>query len=306
MSIRIVPLEDPLELRELSLHGHRLAYRQAGKGPVVVLIHGITSDSRTWRRVLPYLARRFTVIAPDLIGHGGSDKPKGDYSLGAHASAVRDLLVALGHDRASFVGHSLGGGIAMQLSYQFPERCERLALVDSGGLGRGVSMLLRAATLPGSELVLPVLAASRMLDAGRLAGGLLRRLGLRAGTDIEEIARGHATLADREARAAFVQTLRSVVEPGGQRVNAANRLYLAEQIPLLLIWGQHDSLIPVAHAHETHELLPASQLEVFSDSGHFPQLDQPERFIDVLAAFIDSTEPAKLDAEGWRELLKTG
>jgi pimeloyl-ACP methyl ester carboxylesterase len=255
---------------------------------------------------MPYLARRFTVVAPDLMGHGGSDKPKGDYSLGAHASAVRDLLVALGHDRATFVGHSLGGGIAMQLSYQFPERCERLVLVDSGGLGRGVSMLLRAATLPGSELVLPLLAASRLLDAGRLAGGLLGRLGLRAGTDIEEIARGHATLADAGARAAFVQTLRSVVEPGGQRVNAANRLYLAEPLPLLVIWGQHDSLIPVAHAHETHELLPSSRLEVFPDSGHFPQLDEPERFIDVLGAFIDSSEPAKLDPEGWRELLKAG
>ena len=306
MTAQSVTPEDPLELRELVLHGHRVAYRQAGSGPVVVLIHGITSDSRTWRRVMPYLARRFTVIAPDLIGHGGSDKPKGDYSLGAHASYVRDLLVALGHDRASFVGHSLGGGIAMQLSYQFPERCERLVLVDSGGLGRGVSLLLRAATLPGSELVLPLLAASRLLEAGRLAGGLLGRLGLRAGTDIEEIARGHATLADRDTRAAFVQTLRSVVGPSGQRVNAANRLYLAEQLPLLLIWGQHDSLIPVAHAHETHEMLPASLLEVFADSGHFPQLDEPERFIDVLGAFIDSTEPSQLDAEGWRELLKTG
>jgi pimeloyl-ACP methyl ester carboxylesterase len=306
MAIRIVPSQDPLELRELTLHGHRIAYRQAGNGPVVVLIHGITSDSRTWRRVMPYLARRFTVIAPDLTGHGGSDKPKGDYSLGAHASALRDLLAALGHDRASFVGHSLGGGIAMQLSYQFPERCERLVLVDSGGLGRGVSMLLRAATLPGSELVLPLLAASRLLDAGRLAGGLLGRLGLRAGTDIEEIARGHATLADAGARAAFVQTLRSVVEPGGQRVNAANRLYLAERMPLLVMWGEHDSLIPVAHAHETHELLPSSRLEVFPESGHFPQLDEPERFIDVLGAFIDSTEPAKLDPEGWRELLKAG
>jgi pimeloyl-ACP methyl ester carboxylesterase len=306
MPVRIVTREDPLELRELTLHGHRIAYRQAGSGPVVVLIHGITSDSRTWRRVMPYLARRFTVLAPDLIGHGASDKPKGDYSLGAHASSLRDLLVALGHDRASFVGHSLGGGIAMQLSYQFPERCERLALVDSGGLGRGVSLLLRAATLPGSELVLPLLAAGRLLDAGRLAGGLLGRLGLRAGTDIEEIARGHATLADSQARAAFVQTLRSVVEPGGQRINAANRLYLAERLPLLLIWGEHDSLIPVAHAHETHELLPASRLEVFPDSGHFPQLDEPERFIDVLGDFIDATEPSSLDPEGWRELLKAG
>ncbi len=297
---------DALRLRKLSLHGHRVAYREAGSGQVVVLIHGLTSDSSTWRRVLPYLARRFTVIAPDLAGHGGSAKPRGDYSLGAHASGVRDLLLALGHDRATFVGHSLGGGVAMQLSYQFPERCERLVLVDSGGLGRDVSLLLRAATLPGSEFVLPLLAASRLLDAGRLAGSVLGRLGLRAGTDIEEMARGHATLADGETRAAFVHTLRSVVEPGGQRVNASNRLYLAKYLPLLLVWGEHDSLIPVSHGLAAHAQLPGSRLEVFADSGHFPQLDEPERFLDVLIDFIDSTQPAALDADGWRELLSAG
>ncbi len=297
---------DEPELRELILHGHPIAYRQAGSGPVVVLIHGITSDSGTWRRVMPYLARRFTVIAPDLFGHGASAKPKGDYSLGAHASALRDLLVALGHDRATFVGHSLGGGIAMQLSYQFPERCERLVLVDSGGLGRDVSVLLRAATLPGSELVLPLLVASRLLDLGRLAGNVLRRLGLRAGTDIEEIARGHATLSDGGARGAFVHTLRAVVDPGGQRVNASNRLYLTKHLPLLLMWGEHDSLIPAAHGRATQEQVPDSRLELFADSGHFPQLDEPERFLDVLIDFIESTEPATLDADGWRELLVAG
>jgi pimeloyl-ACP methyl ester carboxylesterase len=288
------------------LHGHRVAYRHAGSGPVVVLIHGITSSSAIWARVMPYLARRFTVIAPDLIGHGKSAKPRGDYSLGAHACGVRDLLLALGHDRASIVGHSLGGGIAMQFSYQFPERCERLVLVDSGGLGRDVSALLRAATLPGAELVLPWLAATRLLDAGALAGRLLNRLGLRARTDFEEMARGHATLADRDARAAFVNTLRSVVEPGGQRIEASNRLYLATHIPFLLAWGERDSIIPVAHARRTHEQVPGSRLEVFPDSGHFPQLDEPERFLDVLVDFIDSTEPADLHADRWRELLNGG
>jgi pimeloyl-ACP methyl ester carboxylesterase len=293
-----------LKLRRLVLHGDRVAYRMAGSGPVVVLIHGITSSSVTWARVMPYLARRFTVIAPDLIGHGRSAKPKGDYSLGAHASVVRDLLLALGHDRASIVGHSLGGGIAMQFSYQFPDRCERLVLVDSGGLGRDVSLLLRAATLPGSELVLPVLAATRLLDAGRLAGRVLNGLGLRARTDFEEIARGHATLSDPEARAAFVQTLRSVVEPGGQRVDAASRLYLAAHIPFLLVWGEADSIIPVSHGRSAHEQVPSSRLEVFRDSGHFPQLDEPERFLDVLVDFIDSTEPADLGADRWRELIE--
>jgi len=292
-----------LELRRLTLHGHRVAYRHAGSGPVIVLIHGITSSSDTWTRVMPYLTRRFTVIAPDLIGHGESAKPKGDYSLGAHACSVRDLLLMLGHDRASIVGHSLGGGIAMQFSYQFPERCERLVLVDSGGLGRDVNPLLRAATLPGSELVLPLLAATRLLDAGALVGRLLGRLGLHARTDLKEIARGHATLSDPEARAAFVHTLRSVVEPGGQRIDASNRLYLAEHIPFLLAWGERDSIIPVSHGHATHKQVPGSRLEVFPRSGHFPQLDEPERFIDVLLDFIDSTEPAALETDLWRELL---
>jgi pimeloyl-ACP methyl ester carboxylesterase len=293
------------DLRHVSLHGHRVAYRQAGSGPAVVLIHGLTSDSKTWSRVMPSLARRFTVIAPDLAGHGGSDKPKGDYSLGAHASAVRDLLLTLGHDRASIVGHSLGGGIAMQFSYQFPERCERLVLVDSGGLGREVSLLLRAATLPGSEFVLPFLAAARLLDAGELAGRLLGRVGLRAHTDVEEMARGHATLSDAGARAAFVHTLRSVVEPGGQRVDASDRLYLAQHIPFLLVWGERDSIIPVSHGRATHQQVPGSRLELFANSGHFPQLDEPERFIDVLVDFMDATEPAMLDAARWSALLDT-
>ncbi|HEY2141492.1 MAG TPA: alpha/beta fold hydrolase [Solirubrobacteraceae bacterium] len=268
-----------------------------------MLVHGITSNSATWGRVMPYLARHFTVIAPDLIGHGESAKPKGDYSLGAHASGVRDLLVALGHDRATFVGHSLGGGIAMTVAYQFPERCERLVLVDSGGLGREVNLLLRAATLPGSELVLPLLAATRLLDAARFAGGVLNRLGLRAGTDVEEIARGHATLIDREARAAFVHTLRAVVDPGGQRIDASDRLYLAKHIPFLLIWGERDSIIPVSHGHAAHAQVPGSRLEIFPNAGHFPQLDEPQRFLDVLTDFVETTEPAVLDPDDWRKLL---
>jgi pimeloyl-ACP methyl ester carboxylesterase len=154
--------------RRLNLHGEEIAYRTAGEGPALLLIHGITSDSTVWERVMPGLARQCTVIAPDLAGHGESHRGRGDYSLGAHASTLRDLLMTLGHTRATVLGHSLGGGVAMQFAYQFPEMCERLVLVDSGGLGQEVSFLLRAATLPGSELVLPLLAASRR--AQRSAG----------------------------------------------------------------------------------------------------------------------------------------
>jgi pimeloyl-ACP methyl ester carboxylesterase len=293
-------------IRRVSLHGVRVAYRQAGSGPVVVLIHGITSDSSTWARVMPGLAQRFTVLAPDLAGHGASDKPRADYSLGAHASGLRDLLAALGHERATFVGHSLGGGVAMQLAYQHPELCERLVLVDSGGLGREVNVLLRAATLPGSEYVIPLLAAARLPDAGRLAGRALRSVGLRVGTDLQEISRGHATLADAGARAAFLHTLRAVVDAGGQRIDASSRLYLAQHLPLLLMWGERDGIIPVSHGRAAHRRLPDSRLAVFRHSGHFPHLDEPELFLEVLGDFIDATEPSALAPEEWRELLLTG
>jgi pimeloyl-ACP methyl ester carboxylesterase len=302
---RRVPAAD-LELKEIELHGHRVAYRSAGSGPAVVLVHGITSTSATWERVMPYLATRFTVIAPDLIGHGESAKPRGDYSLGAYASGVRDLMVTLGHESATFVGHSLGGGVVMQLAYQFPERCERLVLVDSGGLGRELNLVLRAATLPLSEVVLPLLASARLLGVGRAVGGFFGRLGLHAGTDMAELARGHASLEDPEARAAFVHTLRTIVDPLGQRVNATDRLYLAENIPFMIVWGERDPIIPVEHGLSAHELVPSSRLELFEDAGHFPHLDEPQRFLDVLLDFIETTEPADVNPEEWRGMLKNG
>jgi pimeloyl-ACP methyl ester carboxylesterase len=293
-------------LHEVVLHGHRVFYRSAGTGPVLVLVHGITSTSATWANVLPYLAERFTVVAPDLLGHGESAKPRGDYSLGAYASGIRDLLIALGHERATFVGHSLGGGIAMQLAYQFPEHCERLVLISSGGLGREITGLLRAASLPGSELVLPLLANGHVLGAGRVVGRLLGRIGLRVHTDLEEVLRGHASLSDGEARAAFLQTLRTIVDHGGQRVDASDRLYLARAIPFLLVWGDRDPIIPVEHARAAQRLVPGSRLEVFPNVGHFPHLDDPLRLVRVLFDFMGTTEPAQIDTGRWSKLLQAG
>jgi pimeloyl-ACP methyl ester carboxylesterase len=301
------PSEPGLDgLHEVVLHGHRVFYRGAGSGPVIVLVHGITSTSATWANVLPYLAERFTVIAPDLLGHGESSKPRGDYSLGAYASGIRDLLMALGHDRATFVGHSLGGGIAMQLAYQFPEHCERLVLVGSGGLGRDITALLRAASLPGSELVLPLLVNERVLGAGRMVGSLLGRVGLRVHTDLGEVLRGHASLSDGEARAAFIHTLRTIVDPWGQRVDASDRLYLAQAIPFLILWGERDPIIPVEHARAAHRLVPGSRLELFPNAGHFPHLDDPLRFVALLIDFMETTEPADVHADRWGELLRGG
>ena len=297
----------PLDgLHEILLHGHRVFCRSAGNGPVVVLVHGITSTSATWGNLLPYLAEHFTVIAPDLLGHGESAKPRGDYSLGAYASGIRDLLLALGHERATFVGHSLGGGVAMQLAYQFPEHCERLVLVDSGGLGREITPLLRAASLPGSELVLPLLVDDRVLGIGRGVGRLLGRVGLRVHTDLGEVLRGHASLSDGDARAAFLHTLRTIVDPMGQRVNASDRLYLAQAIPFLIVWGERDPIIPVEHAFTAHRLVPGSRLEVFPDAGHFPHLDDPLRFLRLLIDFVERSEPAEVDTDRLGALLRNG
>ncbi len=294
------------EIQEKTIHGHRVSYRVAGDGPVLVLVHGITGNCETWRSVMPLLAERYTVLAPDLLGHGGSAKPRGDYSLGAYASGVRDLLVALGHERATFVGHSLGGGVAMQLAYQFPERCERLALVSSGGLGREVSWLLRAATLPGTELVLPLLTTPRLLGLGRDLARFLGRLGLQPGTDLAEMARGHASLDEPDARQAFVQTLRAVIDPGGQRVSARDRLYLASGMPTLIAWGDNDPIIPAEHGRSAHEAMPGSRFVTFGGAGHFPHLDDPLRFVEVLGDFMETTEPSALEDDRLRDLLNAG
>jgi pimeloyl-ACP methyl ester carboxylesterase len=295
-----------MDHEEITLHGHRVTYRRAGWGPVVVLVHGITGSSKTWEDVIEPLAENYTVVAPDLLGHGESAKPRGDYSLGAYASGIRDLIAAIGHDRATVVGHSLGGGVAMQMAYQFPERVERMVLVSSGGLGREVHLLLRAAALPGSEIVLPLLASPGLI--GRLdgLGGVLGRLGLRAGADLDEMWQGFSSLADPGARAAFIHTLRTILDPGGQRVSAVDRLYLAAEMPSLIMWGERDPIIPFRHGVNATETMPGSRLVTFPDAGHFPHRQDPKRFVRELTDFIESTEPGDTRDERMRELLREG
>ena len=276
-----------------------------------MLVHGITGDSRQWNEIIPQLADRYTVLAPDLLGHGESAKPRGDYSLGAYAASLRDLLILLGHRRATVVGHSLGGGIAMQFSYEYPVFCERLVLVDSGGLGPEVHALLRAATLPGSEFVLPLIAHSRLHILGEAVGQALGRFGLELGHDLAEMVRGYASLSDAEARRAFLHTARAVIDIAGQRVTATDRLYLAELLPTLIIWGRRDPIIPVAHAAVAQRAVPDSRVEIFDRSGHFPHIEEPVRFARVLIDFIESTEAAEFefspgDLETLRERMKKG
>ena len=245
---------------------------------------------------MPALAKRFTVLAPDLLGQGQSDKPRGEYSLGAHANTLRDLMDTLGHKRATVVGQSLGGGVAMQFAYQFPERCERLVLVDSGGLGREVTFYLRMLTVPGFESVFPLFCTPRLRDAGNRVATWLGRAGVRSTPARQEIWRAYTSLADTETRHAFFRSLRDVIEFRGQAVSALGRLYRAAELPTLVLWGAQDPFIPVSHAVAAHEAIPGSRLEILDGVGHYPHCEAPERFVAVLVDFIASTTPARLPA----------
>jgi pimeloyl-ACP methyl ester carboxylesterase len=298
--------------RTVALHGHRMSYWEAGptdadpdtaghgdQDEVLVLLHGIAGSAQTWAPVLDELARRGDhrrVIAPDLLGHGESAKPRGDYSLGAYASGLRDLLVALGHRHATVVGHSLGGGVALQFAYQFPENCDRLVLVDSGGLGREVNPILRAVALPGAEWVLPLLTDHRIVSAAAQLGRAVQRLSLpiRFTPSLHESVRSFASLSESAGRDAFVLTVRSVIDIGGQRIDASDRLYLAAGLPTLIVWGGRDAMIPVEHGRHAAEIMPGSELAIFEAAGHFPHCDEPQRFTDLLIDFLDRTTPARL------------
>ena len=210
----------------IPIHGHQIGYRRGGQGPVLLLLHGIAGSSLTWVPAMRLLQSDYTVLAPDFLGHGASEKPLGDYSLGNLATVMRDFLNLLGIDRATVVGQSFGGGVAMQFAYQFPERCERLVLVDAGGLGREVNWILRLATLPGAEYVMPALFPAFV---GNWGDSVVKFFGGRGFRNAEavEMWRSYRSLTEGESRRAFVRTMRSVIDPGGQSVSAADRLYLS-------------------------------------------------------------------------------
>ena len=288
---------------QIELHGRRVIYRVAGSGPPVVLIHGMLNSSSHWRSVALDLASDHTVIAPDLIGHGDSAAPRGDYSLGAHASSIRDLLAAIGIDRASIVGHSLGGGVAMQFFYQFPQRTERLVLISSGGLGHEVSPMLRTAALPGVSALLSLTIHQRLTGALRNTGRRLSQREVRLGVYMQALARALRPLENGEARQAFLQTLRAVIDVHGQRVSATDRLYLLERMPTMIVWGERDNTIPLQHGREAHEAIPHSYFKTLKTAAHFPHLEDPEGLSDALREFIKQTQPGRIDDADWGNIL---
>ena len=297
--------EQEFPVEHVSIHGQRFSYRRGGEGPVLLLLHGIAGSSRTWIPAMRLLQRDFTVLAPDFLGHGQSAKPLGDYSLGNHASAMRDFLQLLNVERVTVVGQSFGGGVAMQFAYQFPEMCERLVLVDAGGLGREVNWMLRLVTMPAAEYVMPVLFPSFVRDWGNAVARFLGDRGIR-NARAAEMWRSYGSLTEAENRQAFVRTMRAVIDPGGQSVSAIDRLYLVARMPTLIVWGDQDKMIPVVHAYKAHEAIPNSRLEIMEGVGHFPHVEEPIRFVEILTDFLRTTQPSELTREERLDLLREG
>jgi pimeloyl-ACP methyl ester carboxylesterase len=261
------------------------------------------NSSKHWEAVASRLAGFYRVIAPDLIGHGDAATPRGDYSLGAHAASIRDLLTTIGVERATIVGHSLGGGVAMQFFYQFPQRTERLVLISSGGLGDDVSPLLRGAALPGSAALLRLATRPQVVGGLAAAGARLRARGNSTGVYLQAVARALGPLQEPGSRRAFLQTLRSVIDVQGQKVSARDRLYLLGEMPTLIVWGERDRTIPLEHGLEAQQSVPNCRFETLPRAAHFPNLEDPEGLAAVLDSFMATTSPAHIVDSEWRDVI---
>lgn len=191
----------------------------------------------------------------------------------------------------------------MQFAYQFPQMVERLVLVGSGGLGKEVNPLLRVLSLPGTEYILPVVLAPQLNQAVGKLGGLFGRLGLRADPFLSEVWQSWTRLTDVRAQRAFIHTIRAVIDVAGQRVSARDRLYLANEVPTMIVWGDRDQVIPVDHARIAHELMPGSRLEVVEGAGHFLPIERPELLSRLLLDFLATTQPADVSPKRWHEVL---
>jgi pimeloyl-ACP methyl ester carboxylesterase len=270
--------------------GWLMSYQDLGPldGPVVLLVHGIMSDSTTWTRAARLLAENgHRVLAPDLLGHGESDKPADGYQLADFAASLATLLAELKATEVTVVGHSFGGAVAMQLAYDHPEVVRRLVLVSAGGLGRRVHPVLRAATLPGAHNLVRMVVNSR--TAALYRRPQLHR-SLRLSSDaVSTLGRAGRGLVSPDGRMAFFQTVRGVIGPFGQRGSLLELDYVRLDLPTLIVWSERDPVLPVAHAYATHAHLPHSSLQVFPGASHRPHHHSARRFAQVVSDFITAT-----------------
>lgn len=276
--------------RTTTVHGNRISYQEAGPadGPVIVLVHGLLSDSETWSGTIgPLAARGLRVLAVDLLGHGASDAPRGRYLLDDFAVFLDGFLDALGLDRVTICGHSLGGAIAVHFGYHYPNRVERFVLVSAGGLGKEVNLALRALSVRGAEGLTGAVLGRRPVQWLLRRPWIYRVLRVRP-ERLANFRRVGRSLMLRDRRHAFFASLRGVIRPSGQRGSFLEMKYLAGQVPTLLVWSERDAIIPVRHAHATHEHLPGSRLVVLPGGTHEPHRVHAERVADEVRAFLTS------------------
>ncbi len=285
-----VPAGQGLERRYVSVCGFQMSYIFGGQGDSIVLLHGLGSDSSTWRKILPELATQYTVYALDMFGCGRSDKPNIAYTIEAMAHYVRFFMDAVGIPRAHLIGHSLGGGVAMQTLYFSAERVQRVVLVDSGGLGRDVHWLLRASTLPGAHQVIGLMSDPRS-GIVTVARKLEQRQRRSENAEYESmIPLVLQRLREQDIRRSYLRMVRAVGSFAGQTVSALPFLSERSATPFLLIWGEKDEVIPVAHAYIAATRLPRSQVAVIPNSYHQPHVESPERFCQLTLDFLRAPE----------------
>ncbi len=277
-----------IQRRCVAVEGNRISYLECGApdAPPVILVHGLMSDSGTWAEVLAPLAERgVRAIAIDLLGHGQSDAPRGLYLLDDFAILLDGFMAALGIAQATLCGHSLGGAIAVHFGYHYPNRVRQLVLVSAGGLGREVSPALRMLALPGAEQLTGVVMGRRWVQR-LLRSSPVHRVFRVTDQRLVNLRRIGRTLFRADLRAAFFRSLRGVIGPRGQLGSFVEMQYLAAHLPTMLVWSQRDVIIPVAHAHRTHEHLPGSELVVFEGGGHEPHRRNAEEFADAMVTFV--------------------
>ena len=273
-----------VRLRGGEMDGLRLHYIVEGRGPAVILLHGLGGFAASWRHNIPALARRATVYALDLPGFGTSAKPYGPYHLPWFARALDGFVETLGLPPAALVGHSLGGAVAVAYALTRPARVERLALVGAcvPGFGFHPSWIYRLVALRGVGEALSLLGSAALFKAA-----LARCLHAPARAEVDFfVDHEYAERAGWPARAAYLATLRGVRRDFEASAPDYRRTLATLDVPVLLIHGRQDRVVPPVHCAEVVEAFPHAGVRWLDACGHFPQIEHAPAVNGWLSDFL--------------------
>jgi pimeloyl-ACP methyl ester carboxylesterase len=279
-----------VEKQDVEIDGLPIRYLAGGEGPSLVLLHGAGDNALDWQWVMPTLAATHRVYAPDLPGSPDSARPAADYSPAFFERFVAAFVDALDIGRATFVGNSLGGLIALRLALSEPERAGALVLVDSAGLGRAVNPAFTSVNVPGlGEAALPFWRTP--VGAYQRAWGRTALLFAHPPGSVprEWVAEQCRLALSPGYLEAHLAVLRTQVGFGGQREVLVDQLPLLE-IPTLVVWGARDRVFPESQARVAAARLQEGSLAVVPDCGHMPHVECPDRFLAALDDFLGRRE----------------